>query len=52
MCAPLSARPARLADALFLLIEGADAACHASGGPDGPAAALPRIARTLIASEL
>jgi AcrR family transcriptional regulator len=51
MCAPLSDRPARLADALFLLIEGAYAACHTSGGPDGPAAALPSIARALIAAE-
>ncbi len=51
MCAPLSAAPARLADTLFLLIEGAYAACHTSGGPEGPAAALPRIARALIAAE-
>jgi AcrR family transcriptional regulator len=51
MCAPLSARPARLADALFLLIEGAYAACHTSAGPAGPAAALASTARALIAAE-
>lgn len=51
MCATLSADPLRLADALFLLIEGAYAACHTSGGPAGPAAALPRAARALIAAE-
>jgi AcrR family transcriptional regulator len=51
MCAPLSASPARLADALFLLIEGAYAACHTAAGPAGPAAALASAARALIAAE-
>jgi AcrR family transcriptional regulator len=51
MCAPLSARPEGLADALFLLIEGAYAACHTSAGPAGPAAALASAARALIAAE-
>jgi hypothetical protein len=51
MCAALSGDPLLLADALFLLIEGAYAVCHTIGGPAGPAAALPRAARALIAAE-
>ncbi len=44
-----AARPAQLADALFLLIEGAYAGSRTLGGRDGPAAALPRAADALIA---
>jgi AcrR family transcriptional regulator len=44
-----AARSAQLADALFLLIEGAYAGSQTLGGPDGPAAVLPRAADALIA---
>ena len=47
-----AARPARLADALFLLIEGAYAGSQTLGGHDGPAAALPRAADALIACHI
>jgi AcrR family transcriptional regulator len=43
-----AARPAQLADALFLLIEGAYAGSQTLGGRHGPAAALPRAADVLI----
>ncbi len=51
MCASLSDRPASLADALFLLIEGTYAACHTTACPAVPAAALASTARALIAAE-
>lgn len=41
-------RPAQLADALFLLIEGAYASSQTLGGRNGPAATLPWAADTLI----
>jgi AcrR family transcriptional regulator len=43
-----TSRPAQLADALFLLIEGAYASSQTLGGHDGPAANLPRTAKALI----
>ncbi len=43
-------RPARLADALFLLIEGAYASSQTLGGRNGPAADLRWAADTLIAT--
>jgi AcrR family transcriptional regulator len=50
LCRPLAAEPERLADELFLLIEGAYAAAHTLGGKDGPARFLPRAARALLAA--
>jgi AcrR family transcriptional regulator len=50
LCAPLTTEPARLADELVLLIEGAYAAAHTLGGKDGPARFLPRAARALLAA--
>jgi AcrR family transcriptional regulator len=47
-----ASRPAQLADALFLLIEGAYASSQTLGGHNGPAANLPRATDTLIASHL
>ena len=47
-----ASRPAQLADALFLLIEGAYAGSQTLGGPDGPAAVLPRAADALIACHM
>jgi AcrR family transcriptional regulator len=47
-----ASRPAQLADALFLLIEGAYAGSQTLGGRDGPATSLPLAADTLIASHL
>jgi AcrR family transcriptional regulator len=43
-----ASRPAQLADALFLLIEGAYASSQTLGGRNGPAANLPQVANTLI----
>jgi AcrR family transcriptional regulator len=43
-----ASRPAQLADALFLLIEGAYASSQTMGGRRGPAANLSRAADTLI----
>jgi AcrR family transcriptional regulator len=45
-------RPAQLADALFLLIEGAYAGSQTLGGPGGPVRTLPWAAETLIGSQL
>ncbi len=45
-------RPAQLADALFLLIEGAYAGSQTLGGHNGPAGTLPWAAETLIGSQL
>jgi len=47
-----ASQPARLADALFLLIEGAYAGSQTLGGPDGPAAALPHASDALIACHI
>jgi AcrR family transcriptional regulator len=47
-----ASRPVQLADALFLLIEGAYASSQTLGGRDGPAANLPGAADTLIACHL
>jgi len=47
-----ASRPAQLADALFLLIEGAYASSQTLGGRNGPAANLPRAADTLIECHL
>ena len=47
-----ASRPAQLADALFLLIEGAYASSQTLGGRNGPAAILPRAADTLIECHL
>ena len=51
LCTPLTTSPERLADELFLLIEGAYATAHVLGGREGPARHLPRVARTLLAAE-
>jgi len=45
-------RPGQLADALFLLIEGAYASSRTLGGSSGPGAALARSAAALIAAHL
>ena len=45
-------RPAQLADALFLLIEGAYASSQTLGGRKGPAAVLPWAADALIEGHL
>ena len=45
-------RPAQLADALFLLIEGAYASSQTLGGRNGPAKILPQAAEDLIESHL
>jgi AcrR family transcriptional regulator len=45
-------RPAQLADALFLLIEGAYASSQTLGGRDGPAAALPWAVDKLIEAHM
>jgi AcrR family transcriptional regulator len=47
-----ASRPAQLADALFLLIEGAYASSQTLGGRDGPAANLPRAVDNLIECHL
>jgi AcrR family transcriptional regulator len=47
-----ASRAAQLADALFLLIEGAHASSQTLGGRNGPAANLPRAADTLIECHL
>jgi AcrR family transcriptional regulator len=47
-----ASRPAQLADALFLLIEGAYASSQTLGGRNGPAANLARAAETLIECHL
>jgi AcrR family transcriptional regulator len=47
-----ASRPTQLADALFLLIEGAYASSQTLGGRDGPAANLPRAADNLIGCHL
>jgi AcrR family transcriptional regulator len=53
LCKAIGAhRPAQLADALFLLIEGAYASSQTLGGRNGPAAALARSADALIAAHL
>lgn len=44
--------PSLLADALFLLIEGAYASSQTLGGRNGPAGTLPRAAEALIGSQL
>jgi AcrR family transcriptional regulator len=45
-------RSAQLADALFLLIEGAYASSQTLGGRKGPAKALPQAAEALVESHL
>jgi AcrR family transcriptional regulator len=45
-------RSAQLADALFLLIEGAYASSQTLGGRNGPAKTLPRAAQMLVESHL
>ena len=45
-------RPAQLADALFLLIEGAYASSQTLGGRNGPAKILPQAAESLIECHL
>jgi len=45
-------RPSQLADALFLLVEGAYASSQTSGGRNGPAKILPQAAEDLIESHL
>lgn len=45
-------RPAQLADALFLLIEGAYASSQTLGGRNGPAATLPWAADALVDRQL
>ena len=45
-------RPAGLADALFLLIEGAYASSQTLGGRKGPAASLPWAAEALVESQM
>jgi AcrR family transcriptional regulator len=45
-------RPSQLADALFLLIEGAYSSSQTLGGRDGPARSLLHAAENLIASHL
>ena len=47
-----AARSAQLADALFLLIEGAYASSQTLGGRKGPARALPQAAEALVESHL
>jgi AcrR family transcriptional regulator len=47
-----ASRPAQLADALFLLIEGAYASSQTLGGRHGPAAALSSAADALIGSSV
>jgi len=47
-----ASRPAQLADALFLLIEGAYASSQTLGGRKGPAASLPGAADSLIECHL
>jgi AcrR family transcriptional regulator len=47
-----ASRPGQLADALFLLIEGAYASSQTLGGRKGPAAALPWAADALIEGHL
>jgi hypothetical protein len=45
-------RYAQLADALFLLIEGAYASSQTLGGRNGPAKTLPQAAEALVESHL
>jgi len=47
-----SRRPAQLADALFLLIEGAYASSQTLGGREGPAKVLQKAAAALIDGHL